>query len=158
MEESKGETKDGETTRPKRIGDLFKGKVKQSAKQMDFLELIHVIVNADGDIGQQGRFMKLFDRIDSALDKNRDLDLTQAEELPLLREIKQFANAIQAALKSIRNGLIEITEAKLNDIIDNQKEYRKKFDREVVTNKKKGTKTYFKIMDRLVELGLIVEA
>jgi hypothetical protein len=154
----KGETKDGETTRPKRIGDLFKGKVKQSAKQMDFLELIHVIVNADGDIGQQGRFMKLFDRIDSALDKNRDLDLTQAEELPLLREIKQFANAIQAALKSIRNGLIEITEAKLNDIIDNQKEYRKKFDREVVTNKKKGTKTYFKIMDRLVELGLIVEA
>ena len=40
---------------------------------MDFLELIHVIVNADGDIGQQGRFMKLFDRIDSALAKVIDV-------------------------------------------------------------------------------------
>ncbi len=142
----------------KSIRKLFEGKVRHSAKQMDFLELIHVIANADGELGETGRFERVWSKIESAFEKNSDMDIAQAEEIPFMAEIRLFSNKIKAALKSIKNGLQKVIENKLKDIIANQEKYKEKFDREIVTNEKRGTKTYFKIMDRLHELGLIVEA
>lgn len=148
----------------KSLRDVFKGKVKHSAKQMDFLELIHVIANADADIGEQGRFERLWSSFDSSFSKLSDLSeeeresyIRTSDEVPFIKLIKQFGNKIQSALKSIRNGLIQIIENKLEDIVENPDDYEKKFNR-TIRDKRGTTRLQFKIYERLEQLGLISEA
>ena len=148
----------------KSLRDVFKGKVKHSAKQMDFLELIHVIANADADIGEKGRFERLWSSFDSAFNKlgklseeERESYIETSDEIPFIRLIKQFGNKIQSALKSIRNGLIDIVEEKLNDLVNNPDDYEKKFDR-TIRDKQGRTRLQFKVYERLEQLNLISEA
>lgn len=148
----------------KSLRDVFKGKVKHSAKQMDFLELIHVIANADADIGEKGRFERLWSSFDSAFNKLNELSEEERESyiqtsdtVPFIKLVKQFANKIKSALKSIRNGLIDIIETKLEDLVNNPDDYEKKFDR-TIRDKKGAVRMQFKVYERLEQLGLISEA
>ena len=146
----------------KSIAELFDGKVKHSSKQMDFLELIHVIANADGDLGEKGRFNRVWSSIDSAINKvpkedKEDFILT-SDGVPFIREIKLFANKIIAALSSIKQGLMQVVENKLEDMVNNQPKYEKLFNRTIrEKGGQKRIKLYFKVYDRLEELGLISE-
>ena len=69
---------------------------------MDFLELIHVIANADADIGEKGRFERLWSSFDSAFNKLNELSEEERESyiqtsdtVPFIKLVKQFANKIK---------------------------------------------------------------
>ena len=131
---------------------------------MDFLELIHVIANADADIGEKGRFERLWSSFDSSFNKlsklseeERESYIQTSDEVPFVKLIKQFANKIKSALTSIRNGLIDIIETKLEDLVNNPDDYEKKFDR-TIRDKKGAVRMQFKVYERLEQLGLISEA